>query len=166
MVASVGATTGFTLENNAKTSLVSNCKSAYLMDYGSGECLYKENETARMPIASVCKVMTLTLVFDAVRAGELNLSDTVVVSENAAGMGGSQVFLDKGCEYTVDNLIKSIIVCSANDSCVALSETVAGGEDAFVAKMNEKRPHSAVRIRCLQTAQDFPEKPSIPAQRT
>lgn len=138
MVASVGATTGFTLENNAKTSLVSNCKSAYLMDYGSGECLYKENETARMPIASVCKVMTLTLVFDAVRAGELNLSDTVVVSENAAGMGGSQVFLDKGCEYTVDNLIKSIIVCSANDSCVALSETVAGGEDVFVAKMNEK----------------------------
>lgn len=147
MVASVGALSGFTLENNAKSSLVSNCKSAYLMDYGSGECIYKENETARMPIASVCKVMTLTVVFDAVRAGELNLTDTITVSENAAGMGGSQVFLDKGCEYTVDNLIKSIIVCSANDSCVALSETVAGGEEAFVAKMNKK----ATELGCTDT---------------
>ena len=147
MLASSGVATGFTLENNAKTSLVSNCKSAYLMDYGSGECLYKENETLRTPIASVCKVMTLTLVFDAIRAGELNLDDIVTVSENAAGMGGSQVFLDKGCEYTVDNLIKSIIVCSANDSCVALSETVAGGEEEFVAKMNAK----AAELGCTDT---------------
>ena len=69
------------MENNAKTSLVSNCKSAYLMDYGSGECLYKENETMRTPIASVCKVMTLTLVFDAIRAGELHLNDVVTVSD-------------------------------------------------------------------------------------
>lgn len=147
MVASTGVTAGFTLENNAKTSLVSNCKSAYLMDYGSGECLYKENETMRTPIASVCKVMTLTLVFDAIRAGELHLNDVVTVSDNAAGMGGSQVFLDKGCEYTVDNLIKSIIVCSANDSCVALSETVAGGEGEFVAKMNAK----ATELGCKDT---------------
>lgn len=138
MSASVVATTGFTLENKAQKSLITNCRSAYLMDYGSGECLYKENETVRMPIASVCKVMTLTIVFDAIKAGTLNFGDTVTVSENAAGMGGSQVFLDKGCEYTVDNLIKSIIVCSANDSCVALSETVAGGEAEFVAKMNKK----------------------------
>ena len=147
MLASTGAATGFTLENNAKTSLVSNCKSAYLMDYGSGECLYKENETLRTPIASVCKVMTLTLVFDAIRAGELHLDDVVTVSENAAGMGGSQVFLDKGCEYSVDNLIKSIIVCSANDSCVALSETVAGGEEEFVARMNAK----ATELGCNDT---------------
>ena len=81
------------------------------MDYNSGECLYKENETARMPIASVCKVMTLTLVFDAVNDGAISLDDTVVVSANAAGMGGSQVFLDKNCEYSVDQLVKSIIVC-------------------------------------------------------
>lgn len=147
MVASTGVAAGFTLENNAKTSLVSNCKSAYLMDYGSGECLYKENETMRTPIASVCKVMTLTLIFDAIRAGELHLNDVVTVSDNAAGMGGSQVFLDKGCEYTVDNLIKSIIVCSANDSCVALSETVAGGEGEFVAKMNAK----ATELGCKDT---------------
>lgn len=91
--------------------------------------------------------MTLTLVFDAVSAGKLALSDTVTVSENAAGMGGSQVFLDKGCEYNVEQLIKSIIVCSANDSCVALSETVAGGEEAFVAQMNKK----ASELGCANT---------------
>lgn len=100
-----------------------------------------------MPIASVCKVMTLTLVFDAVADGKLSLGDTVTVSENAAGMGGSQVFLDKGCQYTVDQLVKSIIVCSANDSCVALSETVAGGEDEFVARMNKK----AADLGCADT---------------
>ncbi len=147
IVASSGAISGFTLENNNASSLTKNCKSAYLMDYNTGECLYKENETARMPIASVCKVMTLTLVFDAIRDGSLALTDTVTVSENAAGMGGSQVFLESGCEYEVNQLIKSIIVCSANDSCVALSETVAGGEQEFVARMNEK----AKSLGCADT---------------
>ena len=138
MAASGVAFAGLNSETASAAALTNNCKSAYLMDYGSGECLYKENETARMPIASVCKVMTLTLVFDAVSAGKINLADTVTVSENAAGMGGSQVFLDAGCKYPVEQLIKSIIVCSANDSCVALSETVAGGEEEFVAMMNNK----------------------------
>ena len=147
ITASCGAFCGFKVEDNTQAKLTENCKSAYLMDYGSGECLYKENETARMPIASVCKVMTLTLVFDAINDGKLSLTDTVTVSENASSMGGSQVFLDKGCEYTVDNLIKSIIVCSANDSCVALSETVAGGEEQFVAKMNAK----ASELGCTDT---------------
>ncbi len=147
IVASSGAISGFTLENNNASSLTKNCKSAYLMDYNTGECLYKENETARMPIASVCKVMTLTLVFDAIRDGSLALTDTVTVSENAAGMGGSQVFLGSGCKYEVNQLIKSIIVCSANDSCVALSETVAGGEQEFVARMNEK----AKSLGCTDT---------------
>lgn len=147
IVASSGAISGFTLENNNASSLTKNCKSAYLMDYNTGECLYKENETARMPIASVCKVMTLTLVFDAIRDGSLTLTDMVTVSENAAGMGGSQVFLESGCKYEVNQLIKSIIVCSANDSCVALSETVAGGEQEFVARMNEK----AKSLGCADT---------------
>ena len=82
VILSSGIFSGFTLENK-QGSLVHGCKSAYLMDYGSGECIYKENETARMPIASVCKVMTLTLVFDAINAGSLNLTDVVPVSEKA-----------------------------------------------------------------------------------
>ena len=146
VILSSGIFSGFTFENK-QSSLVHGCKSAYLMDYGSEECIYKENETARMPIASVCKVMTLTLVFDAINAGSLNLTDVVTVSEKASGMGGSQVFLKAGCEYNVDQLIKSVVVCSANDSCVALSETVAGAEEAFVAKMNKK----AAELGCSNT---------------
>ncbi len=143
---SCGAMTGFTLEGNS-AKLVSGCKSAYLMDYGSGECVYKENETARMPIASVCKVMTLTLCFDAVSSGNLSLNEEITVSDNAAGMGGSQVFLESGGTYRADELIKSIIVCSANDSCVAMSEKIAGGEEEFVSRMNKK----ATELGCENT---------------
>lgn len=144
---SSGVLCGFTLENKSSLALTKNCKSAYLMDYGSGECLYKENETARMPIASVCKVMTLTVVFDAVAEGRIKLTDTVTVSDKASSMGGSQVFLESGSKYPVEQLVKSVIVCSANDSCVALSETVAGGEGEFVALMNKK----AAALGCADT---------------
>ena len=119
-------------------NLVTNCKSAYLCDFNSGECVFKLNETARMPIASVCKVMTLTLCFDAINCGKLSLTDKITVSERASGMGGSRVYLQTGLTYSLDELIKSIVVCSANDSCVAVSETVAGSEESFVSMMNKK----------------------------
>lgn len=121
-----------------EASLSENCKSAYLCDFNSGECIYKENETARLPIASVCKVMTLTLCFDAIQSGKLSLDDKITVSERASGMGGSQVFLQNGLSYPLSALIKSIIVCSANDSCVAVSESVSGSEESFVALMNKR----------------------------
>lgn len=146
ITASCGAMAGFKVDSST-VQLTSGCKSAYLMDFNSGECIYKENETAHMPIASVCKVMTLTLCFDAIAEGKLSFDDKVVVSDNASGMGGSQVFLDGGCEYSVDQLIKSIIVCSANDSCVAMSETIDGNEEAFVARMNKK----ATELGCADT---------------
>lgn len=123
------------------------CKSAYLIDYNSGETLYSYNETLQTPIASVCKVMTLIVCFDEISKGNINYDDLITVSENAAGMGGSQVFLKGGNEYRVEDLIKSVIVCSANDSCVALSEAVCGSEDAFVNKMNE----TAKNLGCLNT---------------
>lgn len=128
-------------------SLTHGCKSAYLCDFYSGECVYKENETARMPIASVCKVMTLTLCFEAVESGKLSLDDTVTVSDRAAGMGGSQVFLQSGLSYPLNELIKSIVVCSANDSCVAVSEAVYGSEETFVAQMNKR----AEELGCSDT---------------
>lgn len=127
--------------------LASNCKSAYLCDYNSGECIYKFNETERMPIASVCKVMTLTLCFDAIADGKLSLTDNITISERAAGMGGSQVFLQSGLSYPLTELIKSIIVCSANDSCVAISESVSGSEERFVATMNKR----AEKLGCTDT---------------
>ncbi|MDE7076751.1 MAG: D-alanyl-D-alanine carboxypeptidase [Clostridia bacterium] len=130
-----------------ETALTQNCKSAYLCDFNSGECIYKENETARMPIASVCKVMTLTLCFDAIQSGKLSLDDKISVSERAAGMGGSQVFLQTGLTYPLSDLIKSIIVCSANDSCVAVSESISGSEEGFVALMNKR----AEELGCTDT---------------
>ena len=137
LLAGSTAMTGFTVKNS-KEELVKGCKSAYLIEYTSGECIYKENEFSRMPIASVCKVMTLTLALDAVQCGAMQLDEIVTASENAAGMGGSQVFLGSGCQYTLDQLLKSIVVCSANDSCVAVAEKVAGSEEGFIAKMNKK----------------------------
>lgn len=124
-----------------------DCKSAYLMDYNSGECIYKCNERERLPIASVCKVMTLLLTFDAISDGKLHFDDSITVSSNASGMGGSQVFLQTGCTYSLSQLIKSIIVCSANDSCVAVAETVSGSEGAFVAAMNKR----AKELGCTDT---------------
>ena len=147
VTASGMALSGFTYETSTAKGLTAGCKSAYLMDYNSGECIYAENETSRMPIASVCKVMTLTLVLDSVSEGKLSLEDKVSVSKNAMSMGGSQVYLDSKCEYSVDQLIKSIVVCSANDSCVALSEKVCGGEEEFVPRMNSK----AKELGCTDT---------------
>jgi D-alanyl-D-alanine carboxypeptidase (penicillin-binding protein 5/6) len=128
-------------------SFTTGCKSAYLMDSYSKECIYSENETKRLPIASVCKVMTITLCFEAIENGKLSLDDEILVSGNAAGMGGSQVYLQSGLKYKLSDLIKSAIVCSANDSCVAISEAVCGSEDVFVCKMNEK----AHEIGCNDT---------------
>ena len=130
-----------------ENTLTKGYKAAYLMDSGSGECIYKENETQRMPIASVCKVMTLTVCLDAINSGKLSYDDMITASEHAAGMGGSQVFLGAGCQYSVDQLLKSIVVCSANDSCVAMSEAVAGSEENFVAQMNKK----AAELGCNDT---------------
>jgi D-alanyl-D-alanine carboxypeptidase (penicillin-binding protein 5/6) len=128
-------------------SLTTGCKSAYLMDAYSKECIYSENETKRLPIASVCKVMTITLCFEAIESGKLDLNNDILISDHAAGMGGSQVFLQSGLKYKLSELVKSAIVCSANDSCVAISEAVCGNEETFVAKMNEK----AQEIGCTDT---------------
>ena len=129
------------------------------MDFDSGECIFKENEFQRIPIASVCKVMTLTLAMDAVKEGKISLTDTVTASDNAAGMGGSQVFLGSGCEYTIDQLLKSIVVCSANDSCVAISETVAGSEDVFVAQMNKKAEELGCKDTLFANCTGLPKEP-------
>ncbi len=113
-------------------------KSAYLIDYRTQTELYKCNEEEKLPIASMCKIMTLNLCFDAIERGDISLDDKVVVSNNASGMGGSQIFLECNAEYSVEQLIKGIVVASANDACVAMAERLYGSEEAFVEKMNEK----------------------------
>lgn len=113
-------------------------KASILIDMDSNQVLHSQNSTQRMPVASIVKLMTILLTLEEVDAGSLSLDDVITVSEVASSMGGSQIFLDANCDYQVGELLKSVIVCSANDSSVALAEEIAGSEANFVAKMNEK----------------------------
>lgn len=112
--------------------------SAILMEASTGQIIYDKNADEKLPPASVTKVMTLLLIFDALDEGKIKLEDTVSVSEYAASMGGSQVFLEPGETQTVDTMIKCIAVASANDACVAMSEYISGNEEEFVRQMNQR----------------------------
>ena len=111
-------------------------KSAFLMEANSGRVLFTKDADKQLPIASMVKITTLAVIYDALENNEITLDQKVMVSRNASGMGGSQAFLDFDNEYTVDELIKSIIVASANDSSVAMAELAAGSETEFVNRMN------------------------------
>ena len=113
-------------------------ESAVLMEAKTGRVLYAKSAGKALPPASVTKVMTLLLVMEEIDSGKMKLSDMISVSEYAASMGGSQVFLEAGEEMSLEDMLKSVVISSANDAAVALAEAVAGSEEAFVAKMNEK----------------------------
>lgn len=111
-------------------------KSAVVMEFESGEILFSKNQDKRLPIASMVKLMTVLLTMESIDNGHLALDQKLTISKNSAGMGGSQVFLDANNDYTVEDLLKSTIIASANDASVALAEAVAGSEQDFVDKMN------------------------------
>ncbi len=113
-------------------------KSVILMEANTKRVLYEQNADEALPPASVTKVMTMLLVMEAIDSGRISLQDTVSVSENAASMGGSQVFLKAGEVMSVEDLLKSVVVSSANDAAVALAEYISGSEEAFVAQMNRR----------------------------
>lgn len=115
-----------------------DAKSAILMEASSGTVLFEKNADQALPPASVTKVMTMLLVLEALDRGDIALTDTVTVSDYASTMGGSQVYLKAGEEMSVSDLLKSVIVASANDAAVALAEHVSGSEAAFVAAMNAR----------------------------
>ncbi len=139
---------GYIMNNSLKTSafaeqekqevLSIKSKSAYMVDWNSGTPIFSQMENERLPIASMCKIMTLLLIFENVDNGNLTLDSLIPVSQNASGMGGSQVFLESNAEYVASELIKSIVVASANDACVAMAEYLYGSEDLFVSQMNQK----------------------------
>ena len=112
--------------------------SAVLMDAESGKILFEKNAHEQRACASITKVMTLTLVMEAVDSGKIHMDDVVTASAHAASMGGSDIWLEEGEQMTVDEMIKATAVASANDAAVALAEFVCGSEDDFVAAMNEK----------------------------
>ena len=126
----------FANEDNAPLSVSS--KSAILMDVGSGQILYEKNAHDKLPPASVTKVMTMLLICEALDSGKITLDDSVQISDNAASMGGSQIFLEAGEVQKVDTLLKGIAVASANDGCVAMAEYIGGSVESFVDMMNAK----------------------------
>ena len=134
---------GQTAEEQQKTEqqeagLQITAPSAILMEASTGQVIYEKNPDEQLPPASVTKVMTLLLIFDALESGQIGLEDEVTTSEYAASMGGSQVFLEPGETQTVETMIKCISVASANDACVAMAEYICGNEEEFVAQMNRR----------------------------
>ena len=115
-----------------------NAKSGILVDYSSGEVLFEQDADNKLQIASMVKLMTIYLVIEKLEAGELKLTDKLIASEYASSMEGSQVFIDANSRYTIEDMLKSVIVASANDASVALAEHISGSEKNFVKKMNNK----------------------------
>ncbi len=122
----------------ADSGLNLSCASCVLMEKETGTFLLEENAHEKLEPASVTKIMTLLLVMEAVDAGQLSMDDLVTVSAYAAGMGGSQVYLEEGEQMPVSEMIKCVTVVSGNDCAAALAEHVAGSEGAFVARMNQR----------------------------
>lgn len=135
--AEVFAEVSVQVDTDVSAQLVS-APSALLMEASSGQILYELNAHERMPIASVTKTMTMLLIMEAIDSGKISLGDMVTVSEYAASMGGSQVFLEQGEQMSVDDMLKSIAVASGNDAAVAMAEFVSGTEETFVEQMNKK----------------------------
>ena len=110
----------------AKPQLDIPCRNAILISIDTGDILYEKEPDAEVPMASITKIMTLLLTLEAVEAGKISMTDIVPISEHAFNMGGSQIWLEPGEQFTLDELIKAICVCSANDAAVAVAEFVGG----------------------------------------
>ena len=119
-------------------SLTITAKSAILTERSTGTVLFEHDADKQMPPASITKVMTLLLVFEAMDAGKFTMETEIVASEHACSMGGSQIWLEPGEAFTVNELLKAAAISSANDACVALGEAVSGSEETFVELMNER----------------------------
>lgn len=120
------------------TDLVSHSKSAVLIDSDSGTILYKKNENERLAPASMTKIMSMLLIMEAIDYGNLKWDDAVLISENAASMGGSQVYVQAGETYKVEELLKGIAIASGNDAVVAMAEKISGTTAEFVNLMNKR----------------------------
>lgn len=136
--------------------LAEDAKSAILIEQDTGTILFNKNPHEKLPPASMTKIMTLLLIMEAIDEGSLSLDEKVRVSENAASMGGSQIFLEAGEEMSVTDLLKGIAIASANDASVALAERIAGSEQAFVKAMNEKAKSLGLENTNFQNTSGLP----------
>lgn len=128
------------------------CQAAILIDEDSGTVLYEKNADESRPIASITKIMTLLLTFEALEAGKVSLSDIVPVSEHAYYMGGSQIWLEPGEQLTLDEMLKAICISSANDAAVAVAEFIGGSEPVFVERMNARAKELGMQSTTFRNA--------------
>lgn len=136
----VGGGKVFASTNGATISAFDNFSSTsyILLDANSGKTLVQFNDKEKLPVASICKLMTSLITLENIESGNISLDDMVLVSQYSAAVEGSQAFLDAGSQYSVRDLLKSVVVASANDSAIALAEHIAGSEESFVDLMNSR----------------------------
>jgi len=145
-------------EEKGDLSLAEEAKSAMLIEQSTGRLIFEKNPHEKLPPASLTKVMTLLLVMEELHHEKLALDESVRVSERAASMGGSQVFLAAGEEITVEDLLKSIAIASGNDASVAIAERISGSEEAFVDRMNEKVKELGLKNTNFKNSSGLPAK--------
>jgi D-alanyl-D-alanine carboxypeptidase (penicillin-binding protein 5/6) len=127
--------TAFASTENSNPSAIQS-RACYVVDYDTNTLIMEKDSDKQYPIASMVKIMTLLLTYNAIDEGKFTYDTQITISDYACSMGGSQMFLEGGDSYTVSDLIKGVTVCSANDAAVALGETISGDIDTFIAKMN------------------------------
>ena len=144
-------------ETNENNTLALESGSAILIEQTTGQVLYSHNAHEQLRPASVTKVMSILLIMEALDSNKISLTDSVPCSENAASMGGSQIWLDPRETLTVDEMLKAICVNSANDCVVAMSEFIAGSEEAFVQLMNDKAKELGMNDTCFKNCHGLDE---------
>lgn len=144
-------------EPMAKDELNLECESAILIEQNSGQVLYEKNAHEQLRPASVTKLMTILLTLEALEAGQIKLEDKVPCSQNAASMGGSQIWLDPREELSVNEMLKAMCVVSANDCTMAMAEYIAGSEEAFVDKMNKRAKELGMNDTCFKNCHGIDE---------
>ena len=140
-----------------EVDLAPNAKSVILIDQDTGTVIFEKSSHTQLPPASITKIMTMLLIMEALDSGQITLNDKVRVSEYAASMGGSQIFLEEGEEMTVNELLKGIALASGNDAAVAMSEYIAGSEEAFVNLMNKRAQELGLKDTFFQNSNGLPE---------
>ncbi|ATH92246.1 D-alanyl-D-alanine carboxypeptidase family protein [Bacillus glycinifermentans] len=153
------APAAFAEKSDTKTSeLAHEVKSAVLIERDTGKIMYNKNSHEKLPPASMTKVMTMLLIMEALDEGKIKMKDKVRTSEYAASMGGSQIFLEPGEEMTVEDMLKGIAIGSGNDASVAMAEHIAGSEEEFVKRMNEKAAELGLKDTSFKNTTGLPKE--------
>ncbi|MFT0800383.1 D-alanyl-D-alanine carboxypeptidase family protein [Bacillus swezeyi] len=153
------APSAFAKQSEKKSSeLAHEAKSAVLIERDTGKVMYDKNSHEKLPPASMTKVMTMLLIMEALDKGKIQMKDKVRTSEYAASMGGSQIFLEPGEEMTVEEMLKGIAIGSGNDASVAMAEHIAGSEEEFVKRMNEKAAELGLKDTSFKNTTGLPEE--------